>query len=307
MLRPRATSNPIGLRKASPSRALVQLSSEKSCPLIAVPGSLENEKMQGNLKATSASFIKRKSDLQAVGLRRAHGQDNCPQIGHSNLLPPGSVPIGTLRPTNLEAPPTEVSHGSDLGEDLLRTSPSPSVHSLKSSMPKSPQLSFRSPSSAPRMLPPHTEAPAFRAIALSSPQISFSTSVDSAYDYGPLPSTQTATVTAVLEPHRRSPPPENRPVLCVAQSTEDEHVLSVRLPGFTPEMVTVSARKDDKLAVVADLWHAETNCHHEWLVAFAARDVNVSLTRAHFSPDGLLTIHVPRHNTNFFWTRSRLR
>lgn len=281
-LRPRATSNPSGLRKASSSRALVQLSSEKSCPLIAGPGSLEKEKMQGNINTTSASFIKRRNDLQVVRLRQAHGrkcygyhmfyesscslsrhiliEDNCSHIGHSNLLPPGSVPTGTLRPTNLEATPTEISHGSNLGENLLCASPSSSAHSLESSMPKSPQLSFRSPSSAPRMLPPHTEALAFRAISLSSPQISFSASIDSAYVYGPLPSTQAATVTAVLEPHRRSPPPENRPALCIAESTEDEHVLSVRLPGFTPEMVTVSARKDDKLAVVADLWHAETNC-----------------------------------------------
>ena len=73
-------------------------------------------------------------------------------------------------------------------------------------------------------------------------------------------STAQATVTTVLDPHRRSPPPGNRPVLRTVRSTDEEYVLSVHLPGFTPEMVTVSARKEDRLAVVADLWHVEANC-----------------------------------------------
>lgn len=92
-----------------------------------------------------------------------------------------------------------------------------------------------------------------------SPKIFFTSSDGSEYedDEG---STAQATVTTVLDPHRRSPPPGRRPVLRTIRSTEEEHVLSVHLPGFTPEMVTVSARKDDRLAVVADLWHAEANC-----------------------------------------------
>lgn len=92
-----------------------------------------------------------------------------------------------------------------------------------------------------------------------SPRIFF-TSSNGSEDEDDEGSTAQATVTTVLDPHRRSPPPGHRPVLRTIRSTEEEHVLSVHLPGFTPEMVTVSARKDDRLAVVADLWHAEANC-----------------------------------------------
>lgn len=92
-----------------------------------------------------------------------------------------------------------------------------------------------------------------------SPKIFF-TSSNGSEDEDDEGGTAQATVTTVLDPHRRSPPPGHRPVLRTIRSTEEEHVLSVHLPGFTPEMVTVSARKDDRLAVVADLWHAEANC-----------------------------------------------
>ncbi|EJD07072.1 uncharacterized protein FOMMEDRAFT_75640 [Fomitiporia mediterranea MF3/22] len=129
----------------------------------------------------------------------------------------------------------------------------------------------------------------------------------SSYDFRPLAAAQDATIAAVLEPDRRSPPPGSRPVLRLVCSTEDEHVLSAHLPGFAPEMVTVSTRKEDRLAVVADLWHAESNCHHEWLVVFSSRDANVLQTRAQFSADGMLTIHIPRRKGNYYWTRSRLR
>lgn len=125
-------------------------------------------------------------------------------------------------------------------------------------MPKAPQLSFRSPISSPKMLPLPSGIYAPKAKPLS-PEISSSATQGLRYDCRPTTS-QAATVTAVLEPHRRSPPPGSRPALRIVCSTEDEHVLSVRLPGFAPEMVTLSVRRDDKLAVVADLWHAESNC-----------------------------------------------
>jgi Holliday junction resolvase-like predicted endonuclease len=45
----------------------------------------------------------------------------------------------------------------------------------------------------------------------------------------------------------------------------DEYVLTVELPvtmtkNLAPEMITISARKENKLAIVADVWHAENNC-----------------------------------------------
>ena len=138
------------------------------------------------------------------------------------------------------------------------------------------------------------------------------------------------TVTAVLDPHRRSPPPESRPVLRNARTTEDEYVLSVHLPGYSPEMVTVTSRKDNSLAVVADLWHAEADCtssllisycglpylhvsylfdqaHLEWLVFFPAKDAYLLQTRARFEGDGTLMIDVPRRNLNFYRYYGRLR
>lgn len=65
---------------------------------------------------------------------------------------------------------------------------------------------------------------------------------------------------AVLQPHRRSPPPESESALRVENVSEDSYVLTAHLPGYAPEMVTVSTRKGEKLAVVADLWHAESDC-----------------------------------------------
>lgn len=64
---------------------------------------------------------------------------------------------------------------------------------------------------------------------------------------------------SVIEAKRRSPPPGDSPGVTV-QTTPHEHLLSVSLPGYAPEMVTISARKDDTLAVVADQWQAENDC-----------------------------------------------
>ncbi len=44
-------------------------------------------------------------------------------------------------------------------------------------------------------------------------------------------------------------------------STPGQHTLAVGLPeGLAPEMVTISAKKGARLAVVADLWHREDDC-----------------------------------------------
>lgn len=117
-------------------------------------------------------------------------------------------------------------------------------------------------------------SPSPRALA-SGPQIFCTSSVPSDSDSEPpSPSTPDTPVTAALAPQRRSPPAGTpRPVMRATTSSQrrrrdgasdevedSEYTLSVNLPGFTPEMVTVSARRDDRLAVIADMWHAEVNC-----------------------------------------------
>jgi hypothetical protein len=40
-----------------------------------------------------------------------------------------------------------------------------------------------------------------------------------------------------------------------------KHTLHVQLPiSIQPEMITISAQKGDKLKVVADAWHMESDC-----------------------------------------------
>ncbi|KAN0092925.1 hypothetical protein V8E55_003709 [Tylopilus felleus] len=99
---------------------------------------------------------------------------------------------------------------------------------------------------------------------------------------------------------RRSPPPDSCPPV-VVQSTTTSHILSVNLPRvIQPEMVTVAAKKGDRLDVVADAWHMEHDSttplpgHYEWQIRFAAGDVDMSTVRARFGQDGKLTIEVQR-------------
>ncbi|KAF8440463.1 hypothetical protein L210DRAFT_3539736 [Boletus edulis BED1] len=81
----------------------------------------------------------------------------------------------------------------------------------------------------------------------------------------------------------------------IVQSTTSSHLLSVNLPCvIQPEMVTVAAKKGDKLDVVADAWHMERDCHYEWQIRFAAGDVDMSTVRARFGQDAKLTIEVQR-------------
>ncbi|KAI0749282.1 hypothetical protein C8Q80DRAFT_1218506 [Daedaleopsis nitida] len=78
-------------------------------------------------------------------------------------------------------------------------------------------------------------------------------------------------------------------------STAGQHTLAVNLPeGLAPEMVTVSAKKGARLAVVADLWHREDDSHYEWEAVFAPADVDMLSVRAVFEAHGQLLIHVRR-------------
>ncbi|KAJ3516564.1 hypothetical protein NLJ89_g1030 [Agrocybe chaxingu] len=79
------------------------------------------------------------------------------------------------------------------------------------------------------------------------------------------------------------------------QSEPHVHVLSVFLPrSISPEMVTISANKGDRLRVVADAWHMEDECHFEWQISFPPYDVDIAKVQAKFDPDGRLTIAVTR-------------
>ncbi|KAH7913791.1 hypothetical protein BJ138DRAFT_1001545 [Hygrophoropsis aurantiaca] len=78
-------------------------------------------------------------------------------------------------------------------------------------------------------------------------------------------------------------------------STSSTYTLAVLLPrAIQPEMVTVSAKKGDRLDIVADAWHMESNSHYEWQVRFSPGDVDMSTVRARFGSDGQLSIDVQR-------------
>lgn len=93
---------------------------------------------------------------------------------------------------------------------------------------------------------------------------------------------------------RRSPPPGSCPEMAT-QSSSTLHTFSVMLPRtILPEMITVSAKKGDRLDVVADAWHMEHDCHYGWEIGFAPGDADMSTVRAKLNPDGELTIEVRR-------------
>ncbi|KAH7884271.1 hypothetical protein F5I97DRAFT_1812075 [Phlebopus sp. FC_14] len=92
-----------------------------------------------------------------------------------------------------------------------------------------------------------------------------------------------------------------------SQSTPTTHTFSVELPRvFQPEMVTVSAKKGDRLDVVADAWHMEHDCHYEWQIRFAPGDVDMSTVRARIGSDGKLTIDVQRYIPGQICTPGRI-
>ncbi|KAH9998917.1 hypothetical protein BJV77DRAFT_978028 [Russula vinacea] len=75
--------------------------------------------------------------------------------------------------------------------------------------------------------------------------------------------------------------------------------LSIALPRpggaqLASEMITVSARRGGRLAVVADAWHLEHDCHFEWHFAFPQPDVDLGAVQARLGKDGILVIDVPR-------------
>lgn len=87
-------------------------------------------------------------------------------------------------------------------------------------------------------------------------------------------------------------------------SSDTTHTVSIVLPRpggapLAPEMVTISARRGGRLAVVADAWHLEHDCHYEWHVALPPKEVDLGAVRARFGDDGTLVIDVPRSVTRY--------
>lgn len=93
---------------------------------------------------------------------------------------------------------------------------------------------------------------------------------------------------------RRSPPPGKAPAMSITSNTYS-HSLSVTLPTeIHPAMVDVSCLKGERVSVVADAWHMEESCHYEWLIQFAANDVDMTSVTARFGPGHTLLIDVHR-------------
>ncbi|KAJ7130279.1 hypothetical protein C8R44DRAFT_613600 [Mycena epipterygia] len=94
---------------------------------------------------------------------------------------------------------------------------------------------------------------------------------------------------------RRAPSSSRYPPVNIT-ATATGYTLVIALPiAIKPEMVTISTAKGDKLRIVADAWHLEADCHYEWEVTFAPRDVVTSSIRAKFDVQGHLTVSAGRY------------
>ncbi|KAJ7056953.1 hypothetical protein C8F01DRAFT_992154 [Mycena amicta] len=74
------------------------------------------------------------------------------------------------------------------------------------------------------------------------------------------------------------------------------YTMELSLPStITAEMVTISTAKGDKLRIVADAWHLESDCHYEWEVAFPPKDVNMGSLCARLDGEGRLSVKASRY------------
>jgi len=82
-------------------------------------------------------------------------------------------------------------------------------------------------------------------------------------------------------------------VTMTIDSTPAQYVLMAPLgPGFSADSITIAARKENVIVIVADRWDQEQDCHHEWQVQFG-RDGDMSNIHAGFD-NGMLKITVKR-------------
>jgi hypothetical protein len=123
---------------------------------------------------------------------------------------------------------------------------------------------------------------------------------------------QPANLFGPLARQRRAPLPAQMPPVVVRESFS-HYTINVYLPTIIQsDMVTIAVVKGDKMKLVADAWHLESNCacdsslrptlcltavrlgHFEWLIAFPPRAVDTSRVHAKLGQDGLLSIEVQR-------------
>lgn len=112
----------------------------------------------------------------------------------------------------------------------------------------------------------------------SSSSTSSACSVSSTCSVNSTGSSASSCTSSLLSPSpmdrsRRSPPPDSCPPM-VVQSTTTSHVLSVTLPRvIQPDMVTVAAKKGDRVDVIADAWHMERDCESNVLFDSCSRSL----------------------------------
>ncbi|KAG6856275.1 hypothetical protein H0H87_005960 [Tephrocybe sp. NHM501043] len=81
----------------------------------------------------------------------------------------------------------------------------------------------------------------------------------------------------------------------VVMSSPARHTFRVQLPHtIESEMITISANRGDKLKIIADAWNLQNDCHYEWQINFAPRDIDLTAVQAKFEPNGYLTVDVQR-------------
>ncbi|THH19910.1 hypothetical protein EW146_g1341 [Bondarzewia mesenterica] len=97
-------------------------------------------------------------------------------------------------------------------------------------------------------------------------------------------------------------------------TTETSHTVSISLPRpggrqFSPEMITISVLKGDRVRIVADAWELERDCRFEWNLAFSPRTVNMASMRAQIDAiNGVLVLDMRRIGyTDLEWTHTHRR
>ncbi|KAL4262776.1 SHSP domain-containing protein [Pleurotus pulmonarius] len=183
------------------------------------------------------------------------------------------MPFALHHPSSSASSASSSSSGSYTGSYYSSTSSSGSSSNRSSYVPPSPTITAF-----------HT-APTSSHPAFASPPL-----------HGPSPASR-ALASPLARAHR-APPPADAPPLQI-HSTPSKHTLCVQFPQrmgaeMRPEMVTVCAKRGDRLGIVADAWHLERNCHYEWEVAFPPHDADMAHVHAKFLPGGCLTIDVWR-------------
>ncbi|KAG8934994.1 hypothetical protein FRC02_008745 [Tulasnella sp. 418] len=93
---------------------------------------------------------------------------------------------------------------------------------------------------------------------------------------------------------RDLPPSQTIPLL--VDISPRQYTLSVSLPGYSSEEMTVSCRGENVIHIVADRWILQRACRHEWTVTF---DDDVRLDNVKATIDnGTLRLGITRYRTS---------